>query len=169
MTDSRRSRAQTVVIGVGNELRGDDGVGLDVARRVRAFARRAGVEVREESGELLRLLDTWDGRRATVLVDAMRSGAVPGAVRRLDASDAPLNPAVGAPGCTHALTLADAIELARALGRLPPRVIVYAIEGADFTPGSALSRPVAAAVTTAAAAVMGELGAPATRRLADRY
>jgi hydrogenase maturation protease len=169
VTDPDPGRRRAVVIGVGNQLRGDDAVGLEVARRVRRVAERAGAEVREESGERLRRLDAWDGRDAAFVVDAMRSSATPGAVRRLDASDAPLDAAVGGAASTHAVALADAIERARALGRLPPRVIVYAIEGADFTPGGAISTPVVAAVTTAAAAVMGELDAPATRRLVERH
>ena len=47
---------------------------------------------------------------------------------------------------THAFGVGDAVELARALGRLPERVVVYGIEGADFTAGAGLSTQVAAAV-----------------------
>lgn len=135
-----------LVIGLGSELRGDDGAGIAVARRLRGAARRAGVEVREVAGEPLELLDAWDGRRAVVLVDAMRSGAAPGTVRRLDATAAPLPAAIGPVASTHAVGLGEAIELARALQRLPPRVIVHAVEGARFAPGRGLSPAVAAAL-----------------------
>jgi len=150
-------RGRVAVIGVGNELRGDDGAGLVVARGVREHAGCAGVDVYEESGELLRLLDSWHGCRAAVVIDAMRSGAAPVTVRRLDLSDAPLDAAIRRPASSHAVGLGDAIELARKLGRLPARVIVYAIEGGDFSFGHGLSEPVRSATRIAVAAVVAEL------------
>jgi hydrogenase maturation protease len=54
---------------------------------------------------------------------------------------------------THALGVAEAIELARALGRLPARLEVYAIEGARFTAGAGLSPAVEQAVGKLAASL----------------
>ena len=68
---------------------------------------------------------------------------------RFSADDAPL-PARGMRSSTHAFGVPEAIELARSLGRLPARVTVIAIEGADFSPGDGLSPRVAAAVTAVA-------------------
>jgi hydrogenase maturation protease len=142
------------VIGIGNPLRGDDAAGLLVARRVRELA-GAEVDVRELEGEPSRLIDAWQGAATAVVADAARSGAVPGTVMRFDATEGPLPPFVSATS-THALGLGDAIELARALGRLPSRLIVYAIEGARFGAGDALTPGVAAAVETTAEAALGE-------------
>jgi hydrogenase maturation protease len=142
------------VIGIGNPLRGDDAAGLLVARRVRELA-GAEVDVRELEGEPSRLIDAWQGAATAVVADAARSGAVPGTVMRFDATEGPLPPFVSATS-THALGLGDAIELARALGRLPSRLIVYAIEGARFGAGDALTPAVAAAVETTAEAALGE-------------
>ena len=58
---------------------------------------------------------------------------------------------------THLLGLADAVELARALGRLPATTVVYGIEGAAFDTGTGLSQPVAAAAERVAAAIRREL------------
>ena len=80
-----------------------------------------------------------------MVVDAAASGAPPGSVRRFEAHAAPL-PAHLLRSSTHAFGVAEAIELARALGRLPPILDVYAIEGSDFSAGAGLSPPVAAAV-----------------------
>ena len=52
---------------------------------------------------------------------------------------------------THAFGVADAVELARALGRLPGRLDVYAIEGASFAAGDRLSPAVERAVAELAA------------------
>ena len=61
---------------------------------------------------------------------------------------------------THGLGLAEAIELGRALGRLPARLVVYAIEGQGYATGAPLSPPVA----RAAEEVVGELRARFERR-----
>jgi len=50
--------------------------------------------------------------------------------------------------------LAAVVELARALGRLPDRLVVVVIEGADFEPGADLSTPVRRAVQEAADTVV---------------
>jgi hydrogenase maturation protease len=154
-----------LVIGLGSELRGDDGAGIAAARRLRDAARQAGVEVRELAGDPLALLDAWSSRDAVVIVDAMRSGVAPGTVRRIDASASP-PAAIGSVASTHAVGLCDAIELARALDRLPARVIVHAVEGASFEPGRGLSPAVAAALPALVRGVLEEargLRRPETR------
>jgi hydrogenase maturation protease len=150
------SERGVLVVGVGNELRGDDGAGIAVARRVRGPAARAGVDVREQLGEPIELLDVWQGRDAVVLVDTMRSGAPAGTVRRLDASRAPLPAGVLGSSSTHAFALGDAIELGRVLRRLPPRVIVYAVEGRTFEAGACLSDELEAVAGVLCNAVLRE-------------
>lgn len=170
------------MIGVGNALRGDDAAGVEVARRLRARLQearegearggevsefeearkdRAGaaapeIEVRELEGETLALLDVWEGADAVVLVDAVRSGAAPGMIHRVDASRKPLPARLRGSSSTHAVGVGEAIELARSLGRLPRRVVLYGLEGAGFDAGAGLSRAVAAAVAPLAEAVLGE-------------
>jgi hydrogenase maturation protease len=150
-----------LVVGVGNAMRGDDAAGLEVTRRLRKDAEAAGVRVRELEGEGIGLLDAWAGAAAVVLVDSVRAGGAPGTIHRLDASDRPLPAGLCSSTSTHALGVGEAIELARALGRLPRRLVVYGIEAGSFDTGATLSADVAAAVDRAAAAVLGE-----ARRLA---
>ena len=133
-----------VVIGVGNEYRGDDGAGVAVARRLRAqFA--TGVTILEESGEGAALLEAWKGAAWVMLVDAVRSGASPGTIHRLDARAAPV-PTGFFHYSTHAFSVAEAVELARSLDQLPPYLIVYGIEGENFAAGVGLSTAVKQAV-----------------------
>jgi hydrogenase maturation protease len=144
-----------LVIGVGNDLRGDDSAGLEVARRLRGVGdgARAGVGAPlAYDGDGAGLLDLWQGARAVVLVDAISSGAPAGTIHRFDASAT----ARAAHGSTHAIGLADAIELARVLRRLPPRVLVYGVVGERFGAGAALSEAVAAALAPLADAVRDE-------------
>ena len=146
-----------VVIGIGNSLRCDDAAGLEVARALRARAAERGIAVREHEGETLALLDAWHGARAVVLADAVHSGAAPGTVHRIDASCEALPDRFRSSSSTHAVGLADAIELARALGRLPSRVVVFGVEGRRFAAGSRVSREVRAAIEPLAERVLEEM------------
>jgi len=134
-----------VVIGVGNELRGDDGAGLEVARRVGEAGLPASVTVHLHEGEAVGLLELWDGADAAVLVDTVRSGAPPGTIHRLDASHGPL-PSRVRRSSSHTIGIAEAIELARALGTLPSGILVYGVEGQRFETGTELSQEVAQAL-----------------------
>ena len=143
------------MIGVGNELRGDDAAALTAARLV---AER-GETVVELEGDASALLDLWHDADEVVIVDTMRSGAAVGTLQRFDASETPLPAGLLGSTSSHAFGLAGTIELARTLGRLPARVIVWAIEGEDFALGSGLSPAVAGNVTSLADAVVAECGA----------
>jgi hydrogenase maturation protease len=144
----------TLVIGIGNPDRGDDAVGLVVARRVRAAA-PAEVAVIELDGDQLALLDAWEGAADVYVVDATCSGAEPGSVLRFDAS-APLGEDFSRRG-THLFSLADVIELARALDRLPARVRGFGIEGAAYELGTPLSPAAELAARTVAEQIVREL------------
>jgi hydrogenase maturation protease len=139
------------VIGVGNEWRRDDAAGLVVVRRLRD-APLSGVRLVEHEGEPLDLIEEWSGAGEALVVDAVSSGAEPGTIHRLDAVSTQL-PAELFRGSTHAFSVAEAVELARALERLPRRLRVYGVEGRTFTAGSGLTAEVVRAVDT----LVGEL------------
>lgn len=143
------------VVGCGNDGRGDDAVGLHVVRRLRRRLPE-GVEVIETWSEPTALMDWWEGADAVWVVDAVVSGAKPGTVHRLDASECPL-PAHLFAASTHHFGLAQTVELARVLGRLPARLVVYGIEGACFDSREGLGSELDAAVEIVAAAVSREV------------
>ena len=132
-----------LVIGIGNSDRGDDGIGPLVIRRLLGRVPDTEALV-ERNGDALALIDDWAGREAVVLVDAAAARATPGTVHRIDLRGDELLTDLGL-SSTHAFGVADAVGLARALGVLPERVIVYAIEGENFDLGAPLSQLVAAA------------------------
>ncbi|HSC73093.1 MAG TPA: hydrogenase maturation protease [Gaiellaceae bacterium] len=144
-----------VVIGVGNRLRGDDAAGPAVADRVRAQA-PGNVDVRICEQEPSRLLDALAGADVAFVVDAVSTGAAPGTLHRFDASTAPV-PSRELRSSTHALGVGESLELARALGRLPRRTVVFGIEGRAFLAGGELSRAVEESVERAAASVLEEV------------
>ncbi|AQT79729.1 hypothetical protein B1R94_11325 [Mycolicibacterium litorale] len=146
-----------VVIGVGNELRRDDGVGPAVAAEV---ARQCppGVRVVTCAVEPTAILDAWDGTELAVIVDAV-SSAQPTDVRAGRVRPCTVADVADAGGCgSHEMSLPQIYALGRALGRVPGRVVVVAVDAADVGYGVGLSAPVAAAVPAAAAAVHAELG-----------
>ena len=145
----------SMVIGLGNDFRRDDGAGRIAARKIKEAAGEE-VCVIEESGEGAALMEAWRDAEFVILIDAVHSGAAPGTIHRIDARVQPL-PSNFFHYSTHAFSVAEAVELARALGQLPPRLVVYGIEGRDFSSGEALSTEVAAAVEEVARQVKGEL------------
>ena len=155
MTERQTSEGRVLIIGVGNEFRGDDGAGLVVSRRLGALGLE-GVRVLEVEGDGTTVMAAWKGAGTVILIDAVYSGAEPGTVHRLEAHARPI-PGSFFHRSTHAINVADAIELARSLGELPPHLVVYGIEGRSFEAGAGLSPEVEKAVQEVVEAVVGEL------------
>ncbi|HXG91676.1 MAG TPA: hydrogenase maturation protease [Blastocatellia bacterium] len=101
-------------------------------------------------------MEAWSGANRVVIIDAARSGAAPGTIHQLDAH-AQRMPERFFHYSTHAFSLAEAIDLARALGQLPSDLIVYSIEGKTFEPGVGLSPGVEKSVSRTALLLMREL------------
>ena len=131
-----------LVIGVGNAQRGDDSIGLVVAQRL-ADRNLPGLQVKQQSGEALSLIAAWEGHNDVVLVDAASSGAAPGTIHRFNAIEERL-PERRFTASSHGFGLSQALELARALDRLPARCRVFAVEGETFGHGEGLSPALAA-------------------------
>lgn len=146
------------MIGIGNLFRRDDAVGLTVARRLRGCVPEGTRVVRVE-GDPMEILECCAGAETVVVIDAVRSGRRPGTVCRFDASRDPLPTHLFGATSTHAVGLADVVELGRALGALPPRVIVYGVEGKEFGVGQGLSEEVAAAVEAVVGRVSSDVAA----------
>lgn len=150
-----------LVVGLGSPDRGDDAIGGDVARAVAALALPE-VEVVEHE-DPTDLIELFSGRPLVVVVDAVRSGTPAGEVRVLETGvgGEPLPESAwagtGRAG-THAFGVAAAVELARALRRLPPRVVLVGVEAAAFDHGAPLSTEVAAAMPDAVDAVLRATG-----------
>jgi hydrogenase maturation protease len=134
-----------LVIGVGNPLRGDDGVGAAVVTQLRWAAADHSL-----SGSF-ELLDMWADHDDVVVVDAMVSTEPAGTIRVFDAAASPLPR--GTLTSTHGVGIAETIELGRRLGVLPDRLTVYGIAVGDVDDGCHLSPPVAAAAAAVASEV----------------
>lgn len=145
----------TLVIGIGNPCRQDDGAGVAVVRRLRERL-PPGAHGVECPDDLTRLLHLWQGYQRVILVDAMSSGQEAGTVSRFDLSEHPL-PAGARFSSTHALSLGEVIALARTLHQMPSQVVVYGIEGKCFGEGEGLSPEVEKAVEDVVRYILQEL------------
>ena len=147
--------SRQVVIGVGSEFRRDDGIGPEVVSRLRGQAAGT-VQLLVCDGEPTRMIEAWAGASLAVVVDAvLASPPVPGRLHRIELDQADGWDA--RPVSSHGLSLGDAIGLARALDRMPERLIIHAVEAADLRLGVGLTPAVAAAAAPLATAVLRDL------------
>ena len=127
-----------LVIGIGNTMRRDDGVGILVVERLAVAIAPHAADIVTMDGESTRLIEAWAGADRAVVVDAMRGGESAGSVRRIEVGrDALPSWAVGA--SSHHAGLAEAVDLGRALDRLPAHLVIYGVEAHDVSPGEGLS------------------------------
>jgi hydrogenase maturation protease len=133
------------VIGVGNEWRGDDAVGLLVVRRLKAD-QLPEVEIAECRGTVTAVREAWKDAAGVIVVDAVFSGGRPGAIYRFDAHDGGVPVQLSRSPSTHGLGVAEALALGQLFQELPPYLIIYGIEGQNFGPGQEVSREVEAAI-----------------------
>ncbi len=145
-----------VVIGIGNEYARDDTIGLEIARGLSKL-NFENMSVQESSGDCSQLMSIWERADSAVVVDALAPMGNPGAVHSFDASGAPIPAGVFSCESTHLMGLSEAIELSRTLDRLPNRLVVFGIEGKDFSPGVGLSQEVAAALERAFTQIRDEI------------
>jgi hydrogenase maturation protease len=139
------------IIGCGNLHRGDDAAGILAAERLLAL----GVEAAVCVGGFAQLMDMWHGSDDVIVIDAVVTGASGGTVHLWDASR-PV-PFAKSSASTHGMGIAEAIELSRALKRLPARLRIYGIEGQNFELGTAPLPEVVEAVEEVARRIAGEL------------
>jgi len=163
MFDPSPRAGRTLLLGVGNDLLADDGVGLHVARAVRSrlpAALAARVDVEEAYAAGFELIDYLQGYARAVIVDAIQTeGGTPGDLYRFDA--AALRPTAHL-ARIHGINLAGALAIADQLQLpMPAEVVVLAVEADDVTTfREELSPAVAAALPAAVAAALDVLAEP---------
>lgn len=129
----------TVVIGLGNLLMSDEGIGIHV---LRALGERAGglqdADLVDAGTSGMSALHAMANRRKAVFVDCAFMGEKPGAVRRFTPSQVSSHKQL--PGFSlHEGDLLDAIELSRKLGECPGEVVIFGIQPERVAPGETLS------------------------------
>jgi len=142
---------RVLVIGCGNPDRGDDAAGILVVRRLR----ERGVAARQHSSDGLALIDAWSEAEYVIMIDTVITGAPAGTINGCMGADAVLLRSAGT--SSHSFDVASAIELARALDRMPGSLKIYGIEGCAFEPGTQPQPVVLAAAERVASLVLAEV------------
>ncbi len=147
MSGNLAQAARTVVIGVGNGLYTDEGVGPAVVQRLVAEGVPEGVEVIDGAVGGLNLLFDMEGAARVVVVDAAQMGLEPGTVRVFTPEQVRLS---GVPDVAslHHIGLKDVLELGALVG-VTPEVHIVGVQPGRVAPGLELTAPVAAAVPRA--------------------
>ena len=147
------SALNTVVIGIGNEYRSDDGVGLIVAAAINE-RKLPGVCVVTGTEDPMDLLDAWSGAALALVIDAaIASPSTPGRIHRVTADDVASARGIS----SHSLDVAQVFALGQTLGRAPERLVVLTVETADVGHGVGLTPQVSAAVQDVVAAALAEI------------
>jgi hydrogenase maturation protease len=143
-----------LVLGLGNPLQRDDGVGIRVVEELERRTLPPHVEVMDGGTPGVGLINLMEGRARVVIVDAAEMGRAPGEVIRFSFGSAQDKRAgdVKLTGSSARLSLhrsgvADALTLADALNLSLPEIVVYGVQPAQVGWGEELSAEVAAAVS----------------------
>ncbi|HSG30313.1 MAG TPA: hydrogenase maturation protease [Thermodesulfobacteriota bacterium] len=156
MTEYRGNNSNILFIGIGNKYRSDDGAGLFIAERIEQIIPAGKCAISKQDGEATRLIESWKGYDIVIIADAISSGAEAGAIKRFDVKQTLLTEDIFNYS-THSFSIADAVELARALDKLPEVLIVYGIEGKDFSYGDILSQKVQKNINKTAGIIIKEI------------
>jgi len=136
--------APILIVGIGNILLRDEGVGVRVIESLRRQRLPAGVEIVDGGTSGADLIDYIADRRKLIVVDAVKSGQAAGTVLRF--SDQELIARSEGMISLHEFGLVETLLAVRQLGCAPQRVVIYGIEPADTGCGLELSAEVAAVV-----------------------
>jgi hydrogenase maturation protease len=147
--------AEVVVIGVGNVVLSDDGLGVHAVRRLAERYDVDGVEVVEGGTAGLLLLPCLADARRAIVVDAIHAGAAPGTLVRTDGAD--LDRALATAVTVHDVGLADLLGAARVSGAWPDELVLHGAQPASTAVGTDLTAPVAAALDRLVDALAADL------------
>ncbi len=148
--------ARTVIIGIGNLLLKDEGVGIHALREIREKTLPPGVEVLDGGTVGIGLLELLPGAGKVIFIDAAEMGLPPGTVVRFTPEEIRSEPKT-ARFSAHEVGLMDVLELAGALGQSPQEVVIIGIQPKEVSWGTDLSPEVQASLSRVVEIVIKEL------------
>lgn len=137
LTVNKENLKPALVIGVGNDLRNDDAAGLLAVRKLKSYT-NINADVVESDGDGAKLMEMWKDYDNVILIDAVSFDSKSGTVHVLDAGKERFPKEVSIHS-SHLFSVAEAIETARVLGKLPKMLTVYGVEGKSFELGTEVS------------------------------
>jgi hydrogenase maturation protease len=139
-----KQRKQILILGVGNLLLSDEGVGVHVARKLMAMDFPPGVEVLEGGTDGFALMHVLLQADRIILVDAVRGGGAPGSIYRFEIDDCPPFPDIYKTS-VHQVSILEVINLSGLIGS-PPHTTVIGVEPNRLEMGMELSPQIEAKI-----------------------
>jgi len=150
------SMGRVLVIGLGNPLLGDEGIGVRVAEELRGLELPSGVDVIDGGTAGLGLISLMEGYQRVIIVDAADMGRPPGSVVRFTPTEVQFR-TVEAPLSLHQIGLGGVLALAEALGISPGELVIIGVQPGQVEMGARLSPEVEGAIPQVIGMVLGEL------------
>jgi len=148
---------RVVIVGVGNPLARDEGLGPAALARLEAEGVPPGALCFDAGTDFLASMPDWADADRLIVIDAMRAGGAPGTVYRMPLEEVEARAkAEGLHLSGHDLGLVGAVRLARVTGQRIPPTVVFGVEPAEVALGEGLSDAVAAALDRLTSAVRKE-------------
>ena len=158
MPDTGNAREAVWVVGVGNLLARDEGIGPAAVERLKAEPLPARVALLDAGTDLVAAMMEFADAGHVILIDAMRAGGAPGTIYRLTLEELEGRAKAGASDLSaHGLGVVEAVGLARAVGMRVPPTVVFGVEPGEVAFGEGLSPAVEAAMQRLVAAVRREI------------
>jgi len=148
----------TLILGVGNLLMSDDGVGVHAVQRLEKQALPPSVEVLDGGTCGLDLLQYFEDVDRLIVLDAANLGCQPGTIVRLAGDEVPAFLAIKV--SPHEINLPELLFSAKLSGIYPREVVVLGMQPETIDLGVELSPPVAAQVDALVEQALAEIGAP---------
>jgi len=150
------SEKRLAIIGLGNPLRGDDGVGCRLVEELARGELPPDVRVLDGGTAGLGLLDLLEGWNRVIIVDAAEMGRRPGEFVRFTPAEVRLHASPDRFSLHHA-GLSEALALAGALGQALPEMVIFGVQPVEIDWGEGLSPAVEAVLPALADAVVEEI------------
>ena len=126
-----------MILGVGNLLLSDEGVGVHVANKLMEMDLPAGVEVIEGGTDGFRLMNVVTEADRLIVVDAVKGGSPPGSIYRFDIKDAPSSPDAFKTS-VHQIGILEVVHLSELIGQTPETTVI-GVEPGSLEMGMELS------------------------------
>jgi hydrogenase maturation protease len=152
-----KDKNKTVVLGVGNLLLSDEGIGVHVVNRLLKMALPPGVEVIEGGVDGLGLMSVVTTAERLIVVDAVKGGGPPGSIYRFDPEDIKSHPKFSKVSM-HEIGILEVIRLSKLVGQIP-KTTVIGIEPKSLNMGMELSPEIEAKVPRIIELIFDELKA----------
>jgi hydrogenase maturation protease len=152
----RRDGKRCVVLGVGNLLFSDEGVGVHVAQRLMKYELPGGVEVVEGGTDGFGLMGVVATADRLIVVDAVKGGSSPGSIYRFEIEDCPPFPD-SFKTSVHQVSILEVIVLSGLVGQ-SPRTVVIGVEPKCLEMSMTLSDEVEAKIPEVIESIMQEIG-----------